>query len=137
MAKASIDDYRAEVFGEAIAALQGLHDLAPNGPRAHQLAFSVGVLIGARDFPAMEKSSPDGADATPGFFQLNKTYSAENGAWRFRVDSITTRPEDGERVALGWRYWNGQWQTDAYGEADWEIHQIVGWDHVEGGAADE
>ncbi|MEU6496407.1 hypothetical protein ABZ890_39525 [Streptomyces sp. NPDC046984] len=81
--------YRAEVFGEAIAALQGLHDLAPNGLRAHQLAFSVGVLIGARDFPAMEKSSPDGADATPGrdatrelrLEQLLDTIRTHGGKW--------------------------------------------------------
>ncbi|WP_327671895.1 MULTISPECIES: hypothetical protein [unclassified Streptomyces] len=60
-----LDAYRTEVFGEAIAALRGLHDLAPDGPRAPQLAFAVGVLMGARDFPAEEKATAPAATATP------------------------------------------------------------------------
>lgn len=47
-----LDAHRAEVFNEAITALQCLHDLNPNGRRAEQLAFSIGALMGARDFPA-------------------------------------------------------------------------------------
>ena len=46
-----LDAYRIEVFNEAITALQGLHDLNPNGRRAPQLGFSIGALMGARDFP--------------------------------------------------------------------------------------
>lgn len=49
--KQKLDAVRVEVFNEAIAALQGLHDLNPGGRRAPQLAFSVGALMGARDFP--------------------------------------------------------------------------------------
>lgn len=47
-----LDAYRAEVLAEASAALRGLHDLAPNGPRAKGLLFALGVLAGVRDFPA-------------------------------------------------------------------------------------
>lgn len=51
LANQLLDAHRVEVFNEAIAALQGLHDLSPEGRRAPQLAFSVGALMGARDFP--------------------------------------------------------------------------------------
>lgn len=43
--------HRTQVFNEAIAALHGLLGLNPNGLRSGQLAFSVGALMGARDFP--------------------------------------------------------------------------------------
>lgn len=51
LAKQLLDAHRAEVFAEAIAALQGLHDINPNGRRAPQLAFAIGALLGTRDFP--------------------------------------------------------------------------------------
>jgi hypothetical protein len=114
------DTHRAET----IAALQGLHDLAPNGRRANQLAFSVGVLMGARDFPAEKQAD---TEATPDFFQVGHTYTDPDGStdWRFLCDAITTHPQDGERTALGWRHFRGQWSECAYGEDDWEIHQIA------------
>ncbi|WP_033307393.1 hypothetical protein RFN58_07170 [Streptomyces iakyrus] len=65
--------------------------------------------------------------AAPDFFQPGHTYSAANGtAWMFRVDVVTTHPEDGERTALGWRHFDGTWEPYAYGEDDWDIHQRVG-----------
>ncbi|MFJ4681993.1 hypothetical protein [Streptomyces sp. NPDC088789] len=69
-----------------------------------------------------------GVTAAPNFFQPGHTYTDDDHAtdWRFRCDSITTHPEDGERTALGWRYFRGQWEPCAYGEDDWEIHQDVG-----------
>ncbi|MFJ5151445.1 hypothetical protein ACIQCF_07625 [Streptomyces sp. NPDC088353] len=83
---------------------------------------------------AKGKSTADSGDATPDFFRPGHTYSDPNG-WKFRVDTITTHPEDGERTALGWRYWTG-WEPYAYGEGDWEIGQAIGWtDVTEGGAA--
>jgi hypothetical protein len=42
--------------------------------------------------------------------------------WKFRCDTVTTHPEDGERTALGWRFFNGKWDAYAYGEDDWDIH---------------
>ncbi len=59
------------------------------------------------------------------FYEPGHTYSDPNG-WKFRVDTITTHPDDGERTALGWRYWTG-WEPYAYGEDDWEVGQAVGW----------
>ncbi|CAM5592183.1 hypothetical protein [Streptomyces purpurascens] len=64
----------------------------------------------------------------PKFFQPSHTYADDEYGWKFRVDSITTHPEDGERTALGWRFWKGVWEPCAYGEDDWEIHQLV--DHI-------
>jgi hypothetical protein len=59
-----LDAYRTDVFNEAIASLQGLLGLNPNGLRAGQLAFSVGALMGARDFPG-EVPSGGGVAVNP------------------------------------------------------------------------
>ena len=75
-------------------------------------------------------------DGTPDFFQIGHTYSDSGGYdWKFRVDTVTTHPEDGERTALGWRFFNGEWEPYAYGEDDFEIHQIVG--HIDATEAGE
>lgn len=118
------DACRTEVFNEAIAALQGLHDLNPAGRRAPQMAFSIGVLMGARDFPA-EKSSRE-ADATPDFFQPGHTYTREHHgrAIEFRVTGIDTSPDGEQRLARGWR-------TDD--RSDWEpsdSDDLTGWTDV-------
>jgi hypothetical protein len=75
--------------------------------------------------------------ATPDFFQVGHTYTEPHGItdWLFRVDHITTHPEDGERTAIGWRRFRGEWEVYAYGEDDFEIHQHVGYiDATEAGA---
>lgn len=64
-------------------------------------------------------------ESTPDFFQIGHTYSGSHG-WQFRVDTITTHPDDGERTALGWRFFNSQWEPYAYGPDDWEIIRIAG-----------
>ncbi|MFE2045697.1 hypothetical protein ACFXAZ_33240 [Streptomyces sp. NPDC059477] len=70
-------------------------------------------------------SEDDSADTpSPDFYQPGHTYANTIG-WRFRVDTVTTHPEDGERTALGWRYWNG-WEPYAYGEDDYEIQRMQG-----------
>ncbi|WP_199572672.1 hypothetical protein [Streptomyces murinus] len=72
-------------------------------------------------------------DTAPDFFQPGHTYTGAHG-WKFRVDAITTHPEDGERIALGWRFWSGAWEPYAYGEDDWDVHQVVNhFDSAEGG----
>lgn len=92
--------------------------------------FAIGVLMSVRD-------DRDTADEAADFFRPGHTYvNAEfpEHQWKFRCDSVTTHPEDGERTALGWRFFNGEWDAIAYGEADWEIHQLVGLaDVTEGG----
>lgn len=62
------------------------------------------------------------------FFQPGHTYThTDDGTdWKFRVDHITTHPEDGARTALGWRYFRGEWSEIAYGEDDYELHLMVG-----------
>lgn len=63
------------------------------------------------------------------FFQSGHTYTDSEfpqHGWKFRVDTITTNPEDGERIALGWRFFNGEWEPYAYAEDDWDAHQVVG-----------
>ncbi|MDJ1132441.1 hypothetical protein [Streptomyces iconiensis] len=74
-----------------------------------------------------EKDTRQG-ESTPDFFQPGHTYAEDDGItdWRFRCDSVTTHPEDGERTALGWRHFRGEWEPYAYGVDDWEIHQYVG-----------
>ncbi|MER6534373.1 hypothetical protein ABT215_11280 [Streptomyces sp900105755] len=62
------------------------------------------------------------------FFQPGHTYSEPDGTtdWRFRCDAITTHPETGERTALGWRHFRGEWTEYAYGNYDWDIHLLAG-----------
>lgn len=62
------------------------------------------------------------------FYEPGRTYfSAEfpEYDWRFRCDFITAHPEDGERTALGWRYFKGQWEAYAYGEDDWSVERLA------------
>ncbi|WP_031039781.1 hypothetical protein [Streptomyces sp. NRRL F-5650] len=61
----------------------------------------------------------------PDFYQPGHTYGTSGlSDWKFRVDHITTRPDDGERTALGWRHFQGVWEPYAYGEDDYDIHQL-------------
>ncbi|MFK0140654.1 hypothetical protein [Streptomyces murinus] len=68
------------------------------------------------------------AGVAPGFFQPGHTYThVDDGTdWRFRCDTVTTHPEDGELTALGWRFFKGVWTECAYGLDDWEIHLNAG-----------
>lgn len=62
------------------------------------------------------------------FFQPGTTYTDAKHPeydWRFRCDTVTTHPDDGERTALGWRHFRGQWEPYAYGEDDWDIQQFI------------
>lgn len=70
---------------------------------------------------------PDNLGMLPAdFYQPGYVYSypryADGYDWKFRVDTVTTSPENGERVALGWRFWKGEWEPYAYAEDDWDIH---------------
>lgn len=62
----------------------------------------------------------------PDFYQPRYVYSypryADGHNWKFRCDAITTHPDDGARVALGWRHWQGEWTECAYDEGDWDVH---------------
>jgi hypothetical protein len=80
------------------------------------------------DAAAREEATAEAATATPDFFQPGHTYAepGDTTDWRFRCDAITTRPADGERTALGWRHFRGEWTECAYGEDDWEIHRLTG-----------
>lgn len=64
------------------------------------------------------------------FFVPGRTYVASEAPggrrWCFRCDTLTTHPEDGERTALGWRRWAGQWEPHAYAEDDWELLVMSG-----------
>jgi hypothetical protein len=85
-----------------------------------------------------EEATTTAAPANPDFYQAGHTYTEPDGLtdWKFRVDTITTNPEDGTRTALGWRHFRDQWEPYAYDEDDFEIHQLVGYSDVtEGGEA--
>ncbi|MEW2250421.1 hypothetical protein AB0907_24140 [Streptomyces sp. NPDC006975] len=81
-----------------------------------------------RERAAALRSTP-AADAD--FFQPGHTY-AERGGWRFRCDTITSHPADGELTALGWRFHAGRWEPIAYHRDDWETHRAAG--HIDGTA---
>lgn len=72
------------------------------------------------------KDTSEGESTQPDFYQPGRTYISREFpqyGWRFRCDAITTHPEDGERTAIGWRYFNNVWEPYAYGEDDWEINR--------------
>lgn len=73
-------------------------------------------------------SARDELATPPDFFQPGRTYadSDHRTDWRFRCDSVTTHPDHGDRTALGWRHFRGEWEPYAYAEDDWDIHQHVG-----------
>jgi hypothetical protein len=59
--------------------------------------------------------------AAPDFFEVGRTYTARDGS-TFRCDAVTTHPDSGWRVALGWH-------TDT---ADWTfvaVRTIDHWNH--------
>lgn len=64
----------------------------------------------------------------PDFYEVGRTYTDPSADydWKFRVDAVTTHPQTGERMALGWRHFRGEWAEMAYGEDSFEIHLIAG-----------
>ncbi|MFJ4624293.1 hypothetical protein [Streptomyces sp. NPDC088812] len=103
--------------------------------RAHALAMRVAarkVVMGdvqriALDHAVEDANARDNAKAgAPDFFQPGRTYASGDDDWRFRCDAVTTHPDDGERTALGWRHFRGEWEEYAYYEDDWDAHQFHG-----------
>ncbi|MFC8723692.1 hypothetical protein [Streptomyces bacillaris] len=72
--------------------------------------------------------SPPGAQGAPlstgDFYQPGYTYAAIGTDWRFRCDAIITHPGTGDRTAIGWRHFDGEWEVYAYGEGDWGVAQM-------------
>lgn len=115
-----LDAYRAEVLAEVADRIVSLPGFPFNGDYTPVLDLLTTMAHG-------EKASAPAPTATPGFFQVGRTYTEPDGLtdWKFRCDAITTHPEDGERTALGWRHFRSEWSECAYTEDDWEIHQIA------------
>jgi hypothetical protein len=106
---------RALALGLRVAALRK-EDLA----EAQRLL----VVHAKHEMDVREKATTEAATATP-FYQPGYTYSRDGG-WKFRVDTITTHPENGRRTALGWRHFRDEWEPCGYDEDDWEIHEFDG-----------
>lgn len=125
----AIDD-TSTVTGEAY---DGELDMARHLIRTLRLAARQGDLAAVQQ--ALVNHAVDDANArdeakkqtAADFFQPGHTYSepGDTTDWRFRCDSITTHPGNGERTALGWRHFRGEWEPYAYDEDDFEIHQIA------------
>ncbi|WP_406143694.1 hypothetical protein [Streptomyces anulatus] len=84
--------------------------------------FPLALRAAAGDMDAAEELAAD-------FFQPGHTYADRDPDlydWRFRCDMVTTHPEDGGRIALGWRHSKGEWGPIAYGEGDYDLHGFVG-----------
>lgn len=108
--------------------------------------FVAWLLKKAREYPTSPARQENAADAIArlaskvargavrpnnlrtDFYQPGHTYThIDDGTdWQFRVDTVTTRPENGERTALGWRHFKGEWEPFAYGEDDYDVHQYGG-----------
>lgn len=117
---------RSGALTEALAAIED-----PARRQQAAVHFNMGSGLGwesARDIVRL-MLDPTTADTAPDFFQPGTTYTNREFpqyGWQFRCDTITTHPGDGERTALGWRYFRGEWEPYAYGEGDWDIHLVVG-----------
>ncbi|MGW1039851.1 hypothetical protein [Streptomyces sp. NPDC002547] len=137
------DAYRVEVVAERDMEIvrwlgKKAREYRSTGSRQHALqADAVEAMASKIARGAVRPNNtrlPSGV--APTFFEVGHTYGSQGESWKFRVDSITEHPEDGERTALGWRYWNGQWDAIAYGEDDWEIHLAVGLEDITGDGAE-
>lgn len=74
-----------------------------------------GAVCSICGHPVESEPCPDHA---PDFFQPGHTY--RHSAWSFRCDSVTTDPDTGERVALGWfRFREQRWRPFAAGAEHW------------------
>lgn len=126
----AMDAHRAEVRTEDARLIE---DAACDADWTRTPDYCAGLRAGAELLLANtgQEATAAAATATPGFFQPGHTYTEISNItdWRFRCGSITTHPEDGERTAIGWRHFRGEWEPYAYGEDDWEIHRIV--DHID------
>ena len=120
--------YRAEVLNEAAGILRTKAASYPS-----RRIFAAGLRHGAL---MIAKLATGRGTTAPDFFQPGRTYADQGTDWKFRCDAVTTRPDDGERTALGWRHFRGEWEPYAYDEGDWDIHQHVGHtDVTEAGAS--
>lgn len=122
-APAVLDEHARTLDSAAVPDASQQREVTHQGP--HPEHGGLETHIGTRD----TCSGPDCGPTEPDFYQAGHTYTAAENplyAWRFRCDTVTTHPEDGERTALGWRYFNGQWDAIAYGEDDWDLGQTRG-----------
>ncbi|MFI5831069.1 hypothetical protein ACIA6C_28110 [Streptomyces sp. NPDC051578] len=72
-----------------------------------------------------------GDGSNGGFCQPGYTYR-DGGRWAFRCDVITTHPEDGSQVALGWCLLGGEvWEARGYTRDDWEYVAACGFSDIE------
>jgi hypothetical protein len=118
-------DTRTDVINRAIQAYAQLANTVAAGGRV-LVETSAGDMDGEVDLDT--RATPE-EPAAPDFFQPGTTYTNRENPqydWRFRCDAVTTHPEDGERTALGWRHFRGEWEPYTYGEGDWGIHLAVG-----------
>ena len=140
-AEAMLDAYRVDVLTEAEVeiALATERNRAEHPDEEAMVTRRLGMRAAERVVRGMREETeqePTASVQAPDFFQPGHTYThIDDGTdWKFRVDTVTTHPEDGERTALGWRHFRGQWEAMAYDEDDYEIHLCVGLvDVTEGG----
>ncbi|MFE7626054.1 hypothetical protein [Streptomyces sp. NPDC057509] len=133
-ARTLVDLHHAEVTAEQNAG--PVHELTPDEQQFLRFALELaadqmavhGDEFDAADDAALESLRRLTGEVTPApdFYQPGYTYSDTDPEWRFRCDSVTTHPEDGERTALGWRFFRGEWDAIAYGEDDWDLCKFDG-----------
>jgi hypothetical protein len=60
------------------------------------------------------------AGIKPEFFEPGRTYLYARMQWKFRCDAVTTHPDTGKRVALGYSgFGPSDWQTSDLSEGVW------------------
>ncbi|MEU8968101.1 hypothetical protein AB0D11_02300 [Streptomyces monashensis] len=82
------------------------------------------ILVDHAAYEAQTRSDK----AAPDFFQPDHTYLNTRLHWRFRCDAVTTHPDTGKHVAIGWSLFSpGDSQTGDMSEEEWAE---VGWTDV-------
>ncbi|MFJ8345087.1 hypothetical protein ACIQ9J_01665 [Streptomyces sp. NPDC094153] len=116
----ALDTYRAEVLREAESkAREIVAKLWADGTTQKQMDRAGGARAVEWEIGRMASSTDE--PAAPDFFQPGHAYTHRDGS-TFRCVAVTTHPDSGERVALGWH-------TDT---ADWTfvgVRNINHWNH--------
>ena len=89
----------------------------PVGGECGTCAFKVRMAaeLAARGMVAAPEVAP-----SPDFFQRGRTYLYTRLGWKFRCDAVTSHPDTGLRVAVGYsRFGHGKWQTGDLTEGIW------------------
>ena len=79
--------------------------------RGDAIAWVIGIL---------RNPDPQRGEQQTEFFRPGRTYLFTRLGWKFRCDAVTSHPDTGKRVAVGYSHFgHGKWQTGDLSEGIW------------------